>query len=115
MVTSQEFKKRLRKATTENVKTIQVFLESEGVVPYEKIANVIGKSEKDTGRAIGGILSALSRTIIDGEPLIIPLGPSGDPNSNRRLLWKINPKIIETNEQRQELKRAAEEVLEERA
>lgn len=110
MITSSDFKKKLRKATTDNVSSIQLFLESDGIVTYEQIEKAIGKKE-DMGRTIGGILSSLSRTNIDGEPLIIPLGPSDD---SRRLLWKLNPAIVGSTEHKQELLKVATEVLQER-
>lgn len=110
MITSADFKKKLRKATTDNVSSIRLFLETEGVVTYEQIEKVVGKKD-DMGRTIGGILSSLSRTSIEGEPLIISLGPSED---SRRLLWKLNPAITENAEHRKELLVAAEQVMEER-
>lgn len=110
MITSIDFKKKLRKATTDNVSSIKLFLETDGVITYEQIEKVIGKKE-DMGRTIGGILSSLSRTNIEGEPLIIPLGPSND---SRRLLWKLNPAIIGNTEHRDELLKVTNEVLQER-
>lgn len=110
MINSVDFKKKLRKATTDNVSSTKLFLETDGVVTYEQIEKVVGKKE-DMGRTIGGILSSLSRTIIDNEPLIIPLGPSED---SRRLLWKLNPAITPNSDHRNELLKAATEVLEER-
>ncbi len=110
MITSADFKKKLRKATTDNVSSIKLFLETEGVVTYEQIEKTVGKKE-DMGRTIGGILSSLSRTIIENEPLIIPLGPSED---SRRLLWKLNPAIAGDPGHQRELLKVAEEVLEER-
>jgi hypothetical protein len=110
MITSVDFKKKLRKATTDNVSSIRLFLETEGVVTYEQIEKVVGRKD-DMGRTIGGILSSLSRTNINGEPLIIPLGPSED---SRRLLWKLNPDITENPEHKRELLKVAEEVLQER-
>src|SRR4030043_2005181 len=110
MITSVDFKKKLRKATTDNVSSIKLFLETENVVTYEQIEKAVGKKD-DMGRTIGGILSSLSRTNIESEPLIIPLGPSED---SRRLLWKLNPAIIKNPEHKEELLKAAEEVLQER-
>lgn len=110
MITPQEFKKKLRKATTDNVSSIKVFLETPGTVTYEQIEKAVGEKD-DMGRTIGGILSSLSRTIIDGEPLIIPLGPSED---SRRLLWKLNPAIVDSTEHREQLLKATQEVLQER-
>lgn len=110
MITSTDLKKKLRKATTDNVSSIKLFLETGGVVTYEQIEKVINNKE-DMGRTIGGILSSLSRTNIEGEPLIIPLGPSDD---SRRLLWKLNPAIIDNPEHRNELLKVTNEVLQER-
>jgi len=115
MITSQEFKKKLRKATTDNVSSIKVFLEASGSVNYEQIEKVIEKKE-DMGRTIGGILSSLSRTVIEGESLIIPLGPdpSQPKESTRRLLWKLNPAIVGSSEHQEELLKVTKEVLLER-
>lgn len=116
MVSPQEYKKRLRKATTEIVSTSLLFLESNGTVNYKQILQATGKSEKDEdiGRAIGGILSTLSRTVLDGEPFIIPLGPDpSDKENKRRLLWKLNPKVV-NEETKPEFLQAAMDILEER-
>ena len=115
MITVQEFKKKLRKATTDNVSSIKVFLEASGSVNYEQIEKAVGKKE-DMGRTIGGILSSLSRTIIEQEPFIIPLGPdpSQPKETTRRLLWKLNPAIVESSEHQEELLKVTKEVLQER-
>jgi len=116
MITPQEYKKKLRKATTEIVSTTILFLQSNGPVNYTQILEATSKSEKDEdiGRTIGGILSTLSRRVIDGEPFIIPLGPDLDQpkETMRRLLWKLNPKVVE--ETRAEFLQIAKEVLDER-
>jgi len=116
-MTPQDYKKRLRKSTTEIVNTSLLFLESERPVTYSQILEATGKSEtdKDIGRTIGGILSTLSRTILDGEPFIISLGPdaSQGKEGKRRLLWKLNPKVV-SEDSKSDFQEAAREVLEER-
>lgn len=115
-MTPQEYKKRLRKATIEIVNTSLLFLQSDGAVNYKQILEATGKSDKDEdiGRTIGGILSTLSRTILDGEPFIISLGPDpSDKENKRRLLWKLNPQAVD-EKNRPEFEQAAKEVLEER-
>lgn len=117
MITSEEYKKRLRKATNEIVSAFLLFLQSDGVVTYNQIVEATGKSEKDEdiGKAVGGILSTLSRTVLDGEPFIIPLGPdpSQPDETKRRLLWKFNPKVAD-EKTKSELQQVVKEVLEER-
>lgn len=117
MVSSEEYKKRLRKSTNEIVSASLLFLQSNGSVNYNQILEAIGKSEKDEdiGRTIGGILSTLSRTILDGEPFVIPLGPdpSQPKEGKRRLLWKLNPSVAD-EKTKLDFLQAAKDVLEER-
>lgn len=114
MIDVVKFKKRLRKSTTANVKSVLLFLQSSDPVTFNDIAKVVKASGevKDLGRAVGGILSTLSRTIFDDEPFIIPVGR--ESKGSRRLLWKFNPSVIKKDEQKQKLILIAEQVIKER-
>jgi hypothetical protein len=114
MITSQEFKKKLRRATTETVRAMHLFLKSDETVNYDQIAKILDNKEVELGRAVGGVLSTLSRTLIEEEPFIIPLGPDrSDPQNKRRMIWKLNPNAV-SPELKPQLKQVAAEVLQER-
>ncbi len=53
------------------------------------IASSPNKIRGKTGKALGGVISSLSRQHIQGERLILPWG-----KENRQLKWKLNTKLI---------------------
>lgn len=113
MILENEIKRKLRRATTENIKTLLLFLESETVVTYDQIAKTTGlDKEKDSGRAVGGILSSLSRNKISNEPLIISVGPE---RGTRRLLWRLNNKAMIDSKSRESLKKIVLTIIDERS
>ena len=63
----------------------------------------LGEELKKTNQNLGGILSSLARTKIDGEPLIIPLAK--DPKEGT--IWKLNENIAS----REKIKETADSIL----
>lgn len=56
------------------------------------------------GKSLGGVFSSLSRQMISGQPLVLPMGRG---LKGRGLRWKLNQNLISAKE----LLRVVEEVL----
>ncbi len=109
-----ELRKRIVNWPTEQIKILLLFLSTEGIVNYESIAKELGINPKKTndkvGKSIGGILSALRRNKLTGEPLILSLGRV---LGLRRIQWKLNKKAI-ADENRSDFINSLTEILKER-
>jgi len=62
-----------------------------GVISSVESSEKINKK----GKALGGVFSSLSRQKIGGERLVFPWGK---PESGRGLRWKLNEKLIRSEE-----------------
>ena len=63
------------------------------------------KNVKLKGKSLGGVFSSLSRQMIGGQPLVLPMGRG---LKGRGIRWKLNQNLISLKD----LKAAVEEVLE---
>lgn len=65
----------------------------------------LGEQMKKAGQILGGTLSSLARTKINGQPLVVPLAK--DPEKG--IIWKLNENIAS----RKEIKETADNILSE--
>lgn len=75
----------LRKFTIEKLKTFKTLIDH---ITEPVTTTTISGMLSVEGRELGGRLSSFSRTKIDGEPLLMPVG-----KSEEGVLWKLNPKV----------------------
>ena len=95
-----KLEKKLRKTTLEQLSALLAFVNAPNVtVTPEKIS----KSTETSGNYLGGVLSALSRTRIDGQPIIVPAGK----DRKEGLRWRLNTAIAPKDE----LSKLLEELL----
>lgn len=81
-----DFETALRKFTIPKLEALGTVLSNAGtVVSTTTISGTLSKE----GRGLGGTLSSLTRTSIDEQPLLIPVGK--DPQEGQ--LWRFNEKI----------------------
>jgi hypothetical protein len=100
-----QIKDTLRQKSNEVLQGILVFLSSEGNVTFE----ILGKEfPKIKGKQLGSLFSAITRTFINGKRLTLSFPQFGD----RRKVWKLNKEI--TSEELEEVKKAIDEILNER-
>lgn len=76
----------LRKFTLDKLEALEVIANDPGsVVSTTTISGALTK----VGQELGGTISSLARTKIDGEPLIVPAGKSQEEG----ILWHLNEKV----------------------
>ena len=95
-----KLERKLRKTSLEQLSALLVFAHaSNPTVTTAKISDSTSTAEN----SLGGILSALSRTKIDGESIILPVGK----DKNEGLRWRLNMNIAP----RDELSKLLEDIL----
>lgn len=99
---SDEIEKVLRRGSIEKIAILDELLKEDMTTFTTVTASGV---LSQTGKELGGTISSLSRTKINGEPLIVPVG-----KAEQGTLWKINNRIA-TKEIIQE---AVENILKDR-
>jgi len=97
-----DFYKIFSKFTTDKIEAINVMA---GIGCGTGSSVDLGEQLKKSSTALGGTLSSLTRTKIEGEPLIFPIAK--DPEKGT--IWKLNPKIAS----KEELKETTDNILSE--
>ncbi len=102
-LTEEKVEKRLRKFTFEKLKVLAFLVNhSASLVSSKDIASGSGTANKE----LGGILSSLSRTKIDNEPIIIAVVRGQDSG----MIWRFNESAFPKEEVRKATKTIIKEV-----
>ena len=93
--------KSFRKFSIPKLEALQAIVDQ--LQPVVSTTTISGALTRE-GQELGGTISALSRTKIDGESLIIPVGRSTDG-----VLWRLNENIAA----REEISKVVNQILDE--
>lgn len=81
-----QLEKVLRKCSLDKLAALQVIADYDGnVIDTTTLSGTLDQK----GTQLGGTISSLTRTKIDGEPLLLPAGKSSEDG----ILWRLNPGV----------------------
>lgn len=84
--TQEQLEKILRKCSLDKLTALQVIADYDGsVIDTTTLSGTLDQK----GTKLGGTISSLTRTKIDGIPLLLPAGRTNEDG----ILWKLNPDV----------------------